>query len=255
MGAGAAIIGSSVISAGAGALSSGSAADTQSSSADTASATQMAMFNKTQQNLDPFLQYGGDAYVRAAQTARSNPFSYGSFNFSPDMATLSQTPGYQFSLQQGNIAAQNSAASRGLGSSGQAIVGAEQYSQGLASQTYQQQFNNALSGYQTNYNNAFNTYQNNLQNEMAIGNTGENAAAGLGNNAQQIGTSIGNNIVGAGNAQAASQIAGGNALGGIGSGLSQAAMFNNLNGGIYGNTANAGTTSAIDQLTNNSAFF
>lgn len=58
-------------------------------------------------------------------------------------AELEATPGYQFSLNQGLRAAQNSAAARGLGVSGAALAGAAKFATGLADNTYQNQFANS----------------------------------------------------------------------------------------------------------------
>ena len=55
-------------------------------------------------------------------------------------AELEQTPGYQFTRDQGLQAVQNSAAARGLGVSGAALKGAATYATGLADQTYKDQF-------------------------------------------------------------------------------------------------------------------
>ena len=49
---------------------------------------------------------------------------------------LESTPGYQFTLNQGEKAVQNSAAARGLGVSGAALKGAATYATGLSDSTY-----------------------------------------------------------------------------------------------------------------------
>ncbi len=60
---------------------------------------------------------------------------------------LSQTPGYQFALDQGLKATQNGFAAQGLASSGAAMKGGAQFAEGLASQTYNQQLQNYLANY------------------------------------------------------------------------------------------------------------
>ena len=74
---------------------------------------------------------------------------------------LEQTPGYQWNLSQGEQAATNSAAARGLADSGAALKGASTYASGLADSTYQNQWNdeNTLANY--GYN-ALNSEANNL---------------------------------------------------------------------------------------------
>lgn len=209
---GAAVLGGGLSAAGSigGALLGGSA---QTSAAGNADAAQLAMYNNTVNNLSPFMQGGSTAFTKA-QTQANN-----GFNFNPTNAQLQQTPGYQFNLQQGEMAAQNSAASRGLGVSGQSVIGAEQYASGLASNTYQQQFGNALSQYQTNFGNQLN-----------LANIGENAAAMVGNQATATGQGIAQNTIGAGNAIAGAAMGASN---GITNAANNYANYNLLQG-IYG---------------------
>ena len=76
---------------------------------------------------------------------------------------LQQTPGYQFTRQQGLAATQAAAAARGLGVSGSSLKGAATYATGLADATYANRFNEA----QTNYLDMINqsTGQLNLANQ------------------------------------------------------------------------------------------
>ena len=57
-------------------------------------------------------------------------------------AALAQTPGYQFALQQGLQSTQASANAMGLGLSGNTLTALDEYSTGLANQTYQQTVGN-----------------------------------------------------------------------------------------------------------------
>lgn len=207
------------------------AAQTQANASNNSIAYQQHMFDTTQANLQPYMGIGKQA-VNALTSATgldgTNPL--GSALLKPitmDEATLRQTPGYQFNLQQGLKAAQNSAAQRGLGVSGAAMKGASTYATGLADSTYQNQFNNAV----TNQTNQFNRL-----NTILAG--GQNAAAGLGGIGQQTGANIGSTIAGAGNAIAGSQIAGANAWG---SGIQGAANTYGAasNAGLYGNSSNS----------------
>jgi hypothetical protein len=61
---------------------------------------------------------------------------------------LEQTPGYQFTQQQGLKATQAAAAARGLGVSGASLKGAATYATGLADATYSNRFNEAQTSYQ-----------------------------------------------------------------------------------------------------------
>jgi len=216
MGVGAAIAGAGILGAGASIVGSSNAADAQQQSAQNATNAQQGMFNVTQQNLEPYNQTGQNALQRANALA-------GTFNFDPTMAQLSQTPGYQFANNQGLKSVQNAAAARGLGTSGAALKAAAQYSTGLANQTYQNQFGNALQSYQTNLGG--------LQN---VANLGENAAAGVGNAATQTGGQIGSNIIGAGNAQAAAYNTAAGAVGNAANNATGGYLTNNLINGMYG---------------------
>ncbi|HEY2416391.1 MAG TPA: hypothetical protein VGH84_00610, partial [Steroidobacteraceae bacterium] len=130
-------------------------------------------------------------------------------------AQLEATPGYQFARDQGLKAVQSSAAARGLGVSGASLKGAATYATGLASNTYQQQFNNA----QTNFQNLINLNtgaQANLQNQYArlagLTTTGENAAAQTGQQGTTAAAYQGNYLTQAGQATGAGTVNAGNAL-------------------------------------------
>jgi hypothetical protein len=114
----------------------------------------------------------------------------------PTAAQAAATPGYQFQLDQGLAALQNSAAARGgLLSTGTA-KNLENYAQGLASTNYQQVYNNALQAYNTNFG-VYNTTQQNLYNNLlGVSSLGANSAANL--NSVNAGTtnSLANNITG-----------------------------------------------------------
>lgn len=128
--------------------------------------------------------------------------------FQPTMDQLKATPGYQFALTQGLQATQNGLAARGLGRSGEALAGAANYATGLASTTYNQQFQNDLQSRQLMYNM--------LSGIMGVG---AQSAQGLVQGANQTGGALAGQAMNFGNAQAAGDIAQANALGGIMKGL------------------------------------
>lgn len=140
--------------------------------------------------------------------------------FAPTQAQLEQTPGYQFNLSQGTQAAQNSAAGRGLGYSGNAMKSGVDYASGLASTTYQQQLQNYMAQNQQAYNMLLHPAQ-----------LGQTAAGQLGQFATQTGQNIGASTAGAYNALAgglagsANALAGGQQswMSGLGAGLAGAA--------------------------------
>ena len=138
-------------------------------------------------------------------------------NFNPTEAQLQQTPGYQFTLDQGLKSTQAGAAARGLGQSGAAVKGAATYATGLADSTYQNQFNN----YQTQQTNNFNRL-------LGLSGLGESAASQTGNFATATGANIGNNITGAGTATAAADTAAGSQISGLASNVGSAYLTNSL---------------------------
>jgi hypothetical protein len=150
----------------------------------------------------------------------------------PTAAQAAATPGYQFALQQGLNAIQSGAAAQGNLLTGGTQKNLANYATGLASQTYQQTYNNALNQYQTNYGTWANNQANLYNRLMGLTGVGTGTAANYG--AQQVGLAgqIGGlygqntqtlaNLLGAqGAAQAAGQVGAANAwaggLGNIGS--------------------------------------
>lgn len=221
----AAIIAAGVVTAGASAIGSSNAAGAQTQAAQDATNAQLNMYNQTKAGLQPYNTGGQADFSRLNKLINSPAYINGP---SLSESATRATPGYQFNLNQGLKATQNSAAARGLGVSGAAMKGAAQYATGLADSTYQNQFADRV------------TNQTNAYNRLLGGATiGENAGAQTGAFATQTGTNIGNNIIGAGNAQAASSIATGNAIGSVGSSvgnlyLTNALLKNNGGSGLFG---------------------
>lgn len=227
------------------------ASKTQQDAQKYAADTQKQMYDTTRGDLLPYNTAGQAAtnQLSALVSGQTQP-TYQTVNYTPvsmNQSDLEQTPGYQFNLAQGLKATQNSAAARGLGSSGAALKGAASYATGLADSTYQQQFANATTNAQNVYNanrsNADNVYnsqvaaQTNAYNRLlGISQLGEGAAAqtgaygtttgqNIGNQAVQTGQSIGNNQIQSGNAQAAGYLGAANSVNnGVGNFLQYNAM-------------------------------
>lgn len=213
-----------------------SAANTQASAANNATATQQAMFNQTQQNLQPYMQ-AGKQYNNMLTQQMPNLIQ----GFNPTMQQLQSMPGYNFEMQQGLEAAQNGFAAKGLGSSGAAMKGAAQYAQGLASND----INNLANIYYTNQGNAYNRL-------MAGTQMGANAAAGLGQTGAQYANGISNTITGAGNALAAGQVGSANAIAnGLTGGINSYMGYNMAQNAINANTFN-NATSPMNMLSSGS---
>jgi hypothetical protein len=199
----------------------------------------------------PGTVYGGPTGGFAGSTGQiTDPSSFGAqakqrlsdlmgFNGADPTAALRATPGYQFTLNQGLQGIENSAAARGMQLSGATLKDLNNYAQGMADTTYQQQLGDAQSVY--------NTDVGNLMQLAGLGGSSAGTASGnaistgqgIGSTLTSTGNQIGSNIIGAGNATAAGQVGASNAIGsGIGS-LGQMYTLNQL----FGSNAGFGTPS------------
>lgn len=189
-------------------------------------AMQQNNYNDTIKRLQPYVDLGSNS-IPLLQTAMGyNPD--GSVNtsnilqqqFSAPTAEQAQaTPGYQFTLDQGLKATQNSAAARGLGVSGAALKGAATYASGLADSTYNDVYTRALNTFNTNYSSA----SQNAARLQGLVNNGQNAA----NNTGTLGAAASSGIAG-------SAVAAGNALAGgtVGAAAATASGYNSLANGL-----------------------
>lgn len=132
----------------------------QIQAATSAYGSAMSAYNNSGLNLS---QDQKDAYQRQAQVSlaqiaqlqtqmstaqsQSNQGMTAGGNSASIQSALSNTPGYQFALQQGLAAVNQNNAITGLLNSGNAIMGAETFATGLASQTYQNAVANAAQAY------------------------------------------------------------------------------------------------------------
>ena len=117
--------------------------------------------------LNPYSQAG----QAASGTLATGLAAGGDFNKAPTLADLQIDPGYAFRLQQGELAQQRSAAAHGGAMGGGAAKELANYSQGLASQEYQ----NAFNRFET-------STQNRFGNLMSVSNAGQNAGNTMGQN-------------------------------------------------------------------------
>jgi len=176
-----------------GLIGSNNASNKMAGAANNATALQAAEFAQQQANQAPYQQAG-----TAALTQMQDPrFQH---NFSA--ADFTASPGYQFSLQQGQNALQAAQAATGNQVSGAGLAALGQYNIGAANQEYQQAFNN----YQTQQNNQYGRLST-----LAAGGAGANQA--MGNAAMNYANQAGQNMMGAGNASAAGDMAMANLLG------------------------------------------
>lgn len=222
--------------------------------------------------------YQNEAQNYLTQAAGMNP------NAVLSQQNLEQTPGYQFTMQQGLKQTQAAAAARGLGVSGASLKGAATYATGLADATYSNRFNEAQQSWQdvmnqaqgalnigTNAQNtgagylntgsAWQNAQKQQYNEYAnIANLGENAAASTGQagtttsgqEAQSYSTGsqqYGNYLSQSGQAQAAGTTGASSALtSGVNNYLTYSAL---QNAGLFGTSTTSGLQDQLNSSFNN----
>jgi hypothetical protein len=189
------------------------ASGAQAGAANNATNLSKEQFEYQKQNALPYQQAG----VAALGQMQDPSFQH---NFSA--ADFTASPGYQFSLKQGQDAINAANAASGNSVSGAGLAALSNYNVGAADQEYQQAFNN----YQTEQNAKFGRLST-----LASGGAGANAA--MGGAAQAYAGQAGGNMIGAGNAQGAGMMAGVNALQKGISGVAGA-----LGGGSGGNLMN-----------------
>lgn len=153
----------------------------------------------------------------------------------PTAAQAAATPGYQFQLQQGLGAAQNSAAGQGSLLTGRTLADLNNYAQGTAASNYQNVFNNAQTQYQDSYQSFLNNQQNTYNMLAGQSSQGLQAASGAGNLMTNIGGDIASLMGQKGAAAAQGTIGSANALGsilpGIGNSMTGMGLLSMLNGG------------------------
>jgi len=174
----------------------GNAAQLQATEAQNALNFQKQEFSTNQANIAPYLQAGQGA-IGTLSNLTSTPgqglLTPWTQQFQAPTATQAAAqPGYQFALQQGTNALQNSAASSGNLLSGNEAAAQQQYGQQLGQEDYQQVYNNALTQYQQSYN-QFQQNQSNTYNRLAgVAGTGQVAAGQLSSAGQAAANNVGN---------------------------------------------------------------
>jgi type II secretory pathway pseudopilin PulG len=189
-----------------------SAAKTQADAARYAAQLQQEQFNLTNEQQKPYREAG---YSALSDIGAMKPYltqQYTTEDFAQGI-----DPGYQFRLQQGQEATNRMANMGGGMISGNALKGAQDYTQGLAST----EFGNAFNRFQTGRANIYNT----LAGIAGIGQTslGQTTTAGT-----QAASNIGTNIANAGAAQAGGIVGSANALGGGLTGAGQNYMLSQI---------------------------
>jgi len=244
-----------VAAAGIGAVGSMSAASTASGAAKDAADLQRQQFETTRGDLLPYNTAGQSVLPDLTALARSGPYGGGknylamaedNLPLNMTQAQLEQTPGYQFTRDQGLKSVQSAAAARGLGVSGAALKGAATYATGLADSTYSKRFEEAQTRFSDIYN--LNTgQQSNLQGQFnrlsGVATLGESAAAQTGALGTAAAKTEGQGLMSAGQYSAAGTQGAANALqGGISNYLQYDALKKYTGGtGGYGSGGETGS--------------
>lgn len=160
------------------------------------------------------------AWNQQQQMGGGQQIDYSKYSLDPSLtrsfskSDFQEDPGYQFRMEQGQKALEHSAAARGGLQSGGFMKGLDDYSQGMASQEYQ----NAYNRFTNDQTNRFNRLS-------SLAGMGQVTNAQLANGSQNYANAAGSNMMGAANAQGAAGMAGakawGGAIQGLGNGLGQ----------------------------------
>ena len=207
-----------------GANAAQNAADTQTAAANAAIAQQQKNFETISAQQAPYRAAGYNtlneiAKLSSGQTptydymgnivkdAAGKPVmqtgsGYFTKQFTPEDFSAGMDPGYAFRLQQGQMANQRMGNVSGGGLGGNVLKGLQDYTQGQASQEYQNAFNRYTGNQQNIYNR--------LASLAGIGQTGQSQVKQA---AQNAANAQGNLAVGAAGAQAAGGVGAANAYG------------------------------------------
>lgn len=172
--AGGAVAGSAIS-----AHATGKAADAEKDAAANSLAFNQRQYDTTLANEKPYLDVGTQAAGALgsglADGSLTAAYPGGPFSFTP--ADFQNDPAYQFNLSEGLKAQGRTAAASGGLVSGAALKDAATFSSGLAANTYQQQYTNALAAYQQAYS-QFENQQSNTFNRLSnVANMGQAAAS------------------------------------------------------------------------------
>lgn len=189
----------SIASAGIGAAGAMSAAGTQASAAEQA---QQLQAQEAQNSLDfqkqewqtqqaneaPWLNAGKGALSNLQAILASPGQGWNQTFTPPSIQQAEQYPGYQFQLQQGEGALQNSAAAKGALYSGNTQEALANYAEQAGQSDYNNVYNQAFQQYQQ----AYGENQNQLNRLSALAGVGQTTANSLGQQGAAAASNIGN---------------------------------------------------------------
>lgn len=241
--------GTSLSAGGTQANAANNAAQLQSQEAQNSLNFQEQEWNTQQKNEAPWLSAGQGA-LSNLQAIMAQPGQGWNQTFqAPTAAQAEQYPGYQFQLNQGEGALQNSAAAKGALYSGNTQEALANYAEQAGQSDYTNVYNQAFQQYQQSYG----ENQNQLNRLAAVAGVGQTAASTLGSEGQATATNIGNtylttgaqqgqDIQNAAAATASGYVGAGNAVsGGIGNIMNLYALQQMLGGGAAGSVGYPGS--------------
>jgi len=184
---GAAVVASAVIGAYAANNAANTAADAQQNAIN-----QQNQALASQKALEqPFVNAG----TQALSTMQAGLKPGGQYNTPFTAANFQNTPAYQFQMQQGQQGIKNAGAATGRTGSGAQEQALATFNQGLASTTYQQQYNNYMNNQQQQFNNM-----------AGIESQGQAAASGQAAQIGNTANNVSNLTVAQGQIQASGQL-------------------------------------------------
>lgn len=163
-----------------GSRAAGKAADVQAQTSKEALDFAKQVWGQEQENIAPFLEAGKGAVTTLSSLVQPGgelvqPWTK---EFTPP--TVTEDPGYQFRLEEGQKALERSAAARGGLTTGGTLKATERYAQGLASQEYGAAYDRRLREYQMAYD-IFKQNQSDVFNKYAsLSGIGQTATEQLG---------------------------------------------------------------------------
>jgi len=205
-----AVLGGSLISA----YGANKGAQTQAAAAREAAQLQKQMFDVQNAQQAPYREAG---YSALSDIGAMKP--YLTQKYTPEQFQTDIDPGYAFRLAQGQRALQAQQNQAGGLIGGNALAAMQDYTQGQASQEYQNAFNR------------FQTQRGNIYNSLAsIAGLGQTSLGQTGQQSAQTAQGVGNAIAGAGTALGAGQVGVANALAGGAQTLGNQQYLSNLLG-------------------------
>lgn len=211
-------VATAVIGAGAQIWGANKAADTQKANAERVAGIQQEQYQQTRSDLAPYRAVGEDASGRL--TSRLSELTT-PISVNPD--DFQNSDYYKFLAKEGQRGVTNSAAARGLGSSGAALKGAAAFAKGLASTEWQNNFNMQTQ----NQTNAFTRLK-------SLVDTGAGATGMTGTLGEKAAYNTGTALTGGANAEAAADNKIGSSIAGLANNIGGYAAYQGLYGAPSG---------------------